>query len=93
MTTTADHYAAQFTRQKSNDIQREAVAAYLLKYGEINRDFAYDVGLEACGRIKNLGGRIHELRADGWEIATIIRDGVCFYRLVSEPRAQQLSFI
>jgi hypothetical protein len=26
--------------------------------GEINRDFAYEIGLEACGRIKNLDARV-----------------------------------
>lgn len=30
-----------------------------------NRHFAYDIGFPACGRIKNIGGLIHELRKEG----------------------------
>jgi hypothetical protein len=41
-----------------------------------NRDYAYDIGLPAFGRIKNVGGRIHELRADGWDIKTDVRNAV-----------------
>ena len=89
--TQLEKYQAGFERQKANDIQREAVATYLLEHGEINRDFAYDIGLPACGRIKNLGGRIHELRSEGWNIVTDIRTGVCFYVLIERPAARQLT--
>ena len=58
---------------------------YLEEHREINRDYAYDIGLPACGRFKNLGGRIHELRADGWDIKTDVRNGVCWYVLVAMP--------
>lgn len=91
MTTTAQQYAAGFQRQKANDIQREAVAKYLEEWGEINRDWAYDVGLPACGRIKNLGGRIHELRREGYVIETDVRNGVCWYKLISLPQAETLT--
>ena len=67
--------------------------SYLELHGEINRDFAYDIGLAACGRIKNLGGRIHELRKEGWDIKTDVRQGVCYYVLVSPPAARRLSLI
>ena len=93
MTTLADKYAAGFQRQKANDIQREAVAEYLEAHGELDRDFAYDIGLAACGRIKNLGGRIHELRKAGWDIKTDVRRGVCFYVFISKPAAQQLALV
>ena len=93
MTTLADKYANDFKRQKAHDIQRDAVAAYLETYGEINRDFSYDIGLAACGRIKNLGGRIHELRKEGWDIKTDVRQGVCFYVLIRKPAAQQLALV
>jgi hypothetical protein len=72
--------------------QERAVADHLLRYGEINRDFAYDVGLKACGRIKNLGGRIHDLRKDGWQIKTDVRNGVCFYVLIAAP-GQQMALV
>ena len=91
MTTTPQQYAAGFQRQKSNDIQREAVMKYLEEHGEINRDWAYDVGLPACGRIKNLGGRIHELRREGYVIETDVRSGVCWYKLISQPQAETLA--
>jgi hypothetical protein len=52
---------------------------------------AYDVGLQACGRIKNLGARILELRKAGWNIKTDVCNGVCFYVLVAAPKAQQLT--
>lgn len=83
--TTQQQYATGFSRQKANDVQRKAVEDFLEEHREINRDFAYDIGLPACGRIKNLGGRIHELRADGWDIKTDVRNGVCWYVLVSQP--------
>jgi hypothetical protein len=60
---------------------------------DLNRDFAYDHGLPACGRIKNLGGRIHELRKGGWDIKTDVRSGVCFYVLIVAPKPQQLELI
>ena len=75
-------YAAGFTRLKANDIQRAAVQKYLEEHREINRDYAYDIGLPACGRIKNLGARTMELRADGWNIKMDVRNGVCWYVLV-----------
>ena len=86
MTTTQETYAAGFTRLKANDIQRAAVEKYLYEHREINRDYAYDIGLPACGRIKNLGGRVHELRKAGWNIKTDVRNGVCWYVLVSRPK-------
>lgn len=88
--TTQQQYAAGFTRLKANDIQRGAVEKYLGEHREINRDYAYDIGLPACGRIKNLGGRIHELRADGWHIKTDVRHGVCWYVLMSRPTPKTL---
>lgn len=90
MTTTQETYAVGFTRQKQNDIQRKAVEDYLEEHREINRDFAFNVGIPACGRIKNLPGRIHELRAEGWDIKTDIRDGVCWYVLVAAPQPKTL---
>lgn len=77
----ADTFAAMDLHAK----QRDAVAQYLRENGEINRDLAYDIGLPECGRIKNLGGRIHDLRTEGWQIETEHRGGVCFYKLISEP--------
>jgi hypothetical protein len=56
---------------------------------EINRGFAYDIGLQACGRIKNLGGRIHELRKEGSDIKTDGRPSVCYYVLVAQPKEEQ----
>jgi hypothetical protein len=92
MTTQAQQYEQGFARQSLNDIQRKAVADYLTENREIERDFAYNEGLPACGRIKNLGGRIHELRHEGWSIRTETDRGdhLCYYVLVSEPPAQQL---
>ena len=89
--TTQEQYAAGFTRLKANDIQRKAVEKYLEEHREINRDYAYDIGLPACGRIKNLGGRVHELRKAGWDIKTDVRNGVCWYVFVSRPAAQTKS--
>jgi hypothetical protein len=89
--TTPETYAAGITRLKANDIQRAAVENYLDEHREINRDYAYDIGLPACGRIKNLGGRIHELRADGWDIKTDVRNGVCWYVLVSRPQPKTVA--
>lgn len=86
--TTQEQYAAGFTRLKANDIQRGAVEKYLEEHREINRDYAYDIALPACGRIKNLGGRVHELRKAGWDIRTDVRHGVCWYILVTRPAAQ-----
>jgi hypothetical protein len=63
--TTQEQYAAGFTRLKASDIQHAAVEKCLEEYRDINRDYAYDIGLPACGRIKNLGGRVHELRKAG----------------------------
>jgi hypothetical protein len=83
--TTQEQYAAGFTRLKANDIQRAAVEKYLEEYREINRDYAYDIGLPACGRIKNLGARIMELRQAGWDIKTDVRNGVCWYVLMNRP--------
>ena len=68
-----------------------AVEKYLEEHLEINRDYAYDIGLPACGRIKNLGGRVHELRKAGWDIKTDVRHGVCWYVLVSRPQARTKS--
>jgi hypothetical protein len=70
---------------------RDPIISVVELHGEINRDFAYDIGLEARGRIKNLGGRIHELRKEGWDIKTDVRQGVCWYVLTAAPRAEQLS--
>ena len=89
--TQLEKYQDGFARQKAHDVQREAVATYLVEHREINRDFAYDIGLPACGRIKNLGGRIHELRSGGWQIKTDVRNGVCWYVLVKRPAAEQLT--
>lgn len=89
--TTQEQYAAGFTRIKANDIQRGAVEDYLEEHREINRDFAYDIGLPACGRIKNLGGRVHELRADGWNIRTDVRQGVCWYVLIGKPASKTVT--
>jgi hypothetical protein len=80
-----DIYIAPLNAQKLHAQQREAVKKYLRENGEINRDFAYDAGLPECGRIKNLGGRIHDLRTEGWHIETEIRSGLCFYKLIAEP--------
>ena len=91
--TTQEQYAAGFTRLKANDIQRAAVEKYLEEHREINRDYAYDIGLPACGRIKNLGARIMELREAGWSIDTQIRNGVCWYILISKPKATQLTLV
>ena len=85
MTTTEQNYAAAFARQSANDIQRKAVEQYLEEHREINRDYAYDIGLPACGRIKNIGARIHDMRKDGWHINTVIRGGVCWYVLIGKP--------
>lgn len=76
----------QLDREKANDIQIQAVADELTKTGYINRDEMYDIGLPACGRIKNVGGRIHDLRKLGWNIHTTKNPaGVCVYRLISKP--------
>ena len=45
--------------------------------------------MKACGRIKSLGGRIHELRKDGSDIKT--DEGVCFYVLAAEPMPEQIA--
>lgn len=71
--------------QKRWEDQTKAVAAYLERDGEINRDWAYDVGLDGIGRIKNLGARILDLRKEGWQIDTQRRNGVCWYVLRSKP--------
>jgi Helix-turn-helix domain len=76
-----------------HSLQDKAVADYLIEHGEINRDFAYDHGLPACGRIKNLGGRIHELRKGGWDIKTDVRSGVYYYVLIAVPKQQQLTLV
>jgi septal ring-binding cell division protein DamX len=91
--TTQEQYATGFTRQKQNDIQKKAVSNYLEEHREINRDYAYDIGLLACGRIKNIGGRIHELRKEGWSINTTIRNGVCWYVLIAKPQAETLALL
>jgi hypothetical protein len=68
-------------------VQREAVANELVEKGIIRRDEMYRVGLPACGRIKNVGGRIHELRKLGWMIETGKDEvtGECIYRFISKP--------
>jgi hypothetical protein len=76
-----------------HSLQDKAVADYLIEHGEISRDWAYDYGPAACGRIKNLGGRIHELRKGGWDIKTDVRNRVCFYILIAAPKAEQLQFV
>lgn len=80
-------------RDALNEIQREAVVDYLILHGELDRDFGYNVGLAACGRIKNLGGRIHELRKDGWDIKTEVRDSVCSYVLITAPAPRELQLV
>lgn len=82
-----DRLQDQLDRGKANDVQRRAVAAWLLEKGTLRRDFAYNTGLPQCGRIKNVGGRIHELRAMGWMIETEkdAHTGECIYRFVSKP--------
>jgi hypothetical protein len=76
-----------------HSLQDKAVADYLIEHHEINRDFAYDHGLPACGRIKNLGARILELRKKGWHIDTQVRNGVCWYKLISVPAPLQLTLV
>ncbi len=83
MNTLFDTYIKPLQREKANDIQREAVQAWLIKHGELDRDFAYMSGLPACGRIKNLGGRIHELRKEGWNIETL--ENPTRYKLIFAP--------
>ena len=63
--------------------QDRAVADYLKTHGEIDKDFAYMSGIEGCGRIKNLGQRIRNLRLAGWVIETVADRGRCSYKLIS----------
>jgi len=76
-----DQYIKPLEREKAHDAQRAAVLAYLQEYGEISRDYAYMTGLKPCGRIKNLGARICELRQEGMQIETEERGGSCWYVL------------
>jgi hypothetical protein len=53
--------------------QRDALLAHLKQHGFIDRDFAHNVGLPGCGKIKNLAARIKDLRDRGIHITTDIR--------------------
>lgn len=83
-----DKLQGELKRDELNEKQRRAVAHELLKNGFVRRDYAYDVGYPMCGRIKNVGARIFELRQAGWMIETTKDEatGECIYRLVSKPR-------
>lgn len=72
-------------------LEHSLLNANLEHHGETNRDFAYDIGLEAGGRMKNLRGCIHELCEENWAIKTDTRGGVCFYVLVIRPKAEQVA--
>jgi hypothetical protein len=52
-------------------------------YGVIDRDFAHNIGLPQCGKIKNLGARILDLRKEGMHIETDRKTDPanCHYRL------------
>jgi len=76
-------YIRPLKAQSHHAKQDEAVADWLLKYGEIDRDWAYMNGLPVVGRIKNLGARILELRKRGWQIETL--EAPTRYRLISAP--------
>ncbi|MGF6428232.1 hypothetical protein [Bradyrhizobium elkanii] len=67
--------------------QDELVGEYLQRFGELEKDWLYNVGLPECGRIKNPGQRIRELRLAGWHIKTDTDriPGKCFYVLQSMP--------
>lgn len=85
--TIADTYRETAEAIALHKRQDELVGEALVRLGELDRDHLYNVGLDGCGRIKNPGGRIHELRAKGWNIKTDTDrvPGKCFYVLVSKP--------
>jgi hypothetical protein len=63
--------------------QRDALRNYLLNHRVIDRDFAHNKGLPNCGKIKNLGARIMDLRKEGMHIETDRKTDPanCHYRL------------
>ncbi|MGY3406074.1 hypothetical protein ACVWZV_002187 [Bradyrhizobium sp. GM5.1] len=81
MTTLLEDIAAQ----KHHANQDELVGKYLRENGQADRDFLYNIGLPPVGRILNPRGRIHELRAKGWEIETVEDGARCYYKLINAP--------
>jgi hypothetical protein len=63
-----DTYVEPLRDQERFERQKEAVLAVLLRGERVYRDEMYDVGLPGVGRIKNVGGRIHDLRKEGHAI-------------------------
>jgi hypothetical protein len=67
--------------------QRDALKQHLLTHRVIDRDFAHNIGLPECGKIKNLGARIMDLREEGMRIDTdtATDPANCHYRLAAAP--------
>jgi hypothetical protein len=91
MTTKADsksqlaiNFAQTFDAMSLHARQRDALEAHLREHGAIDRDFAHNVGLPQCGKIKNLGARILDLRKKGMHIETDRKTDPsnCHYRLI-----------
>jgi hypothetical protein len=76
-------FANAFAAMSLHARQRDALKAYRLEDRVIDRDFAHNVGLPQCGKIKNLGARIMDLREEGMHIETDRNTDPanCHYRL------------
>lgn len=83
--TLADKYAQDLAAQIHHAAQDALVGKYLVENGQADRDYLYNIGLPPVGRILNPRGRIHELRAKGWDIKTCRERGQCVYKLISAP--------
>jgi hypothetical protein len=82
-TQTQIDFTQTFAAMSLHARQRDAVKSYLMLHGVIDRDFAHNVGLPQCGKIKNLAARILDLRATGMRIETDRKTDPanCRYRL------------
>lgn len=68
--------------------QDRAVKEYLETHGVIDRDFAEQIGLPSCGKIRNLAQRIRELRLRGMRVVTDTKTDPsnCRYRIAKVRR-------
>jgi hypothetical protein len=91
MTQLAIDFARTFDAMSLHAEQDLAVKKHLEEYRVIDRDFAEQGGLP-CGKVRNLGQRIRNLRLEGMNIATDTRTDPanCHYRLVQQPSLQDI---
>jgi hypothetical protein len=84
-------FAKTFDAVSLHAAQDVAVRKHLEEYGVIDRDFAEQGGLP-CGKVRNLGQRIRNLRLQGMKIETdtATDPANCHYRLVDRPSLQDI---